>query len=144
MLNRRRIGFLGVLFGALSGILFGVLLAPAAASTAPAKTPPSIEQLAALPAFAAAELSRSGDRLAYFGKYDGHRTLIILSLTDRDQDPFVVTGENWRLNQFDWLDDNRVLLWVSIPEVRERYTSDRDAAGGRRCRQAQGADDVSA
>ncbi|MCR9276409.1 MAG: prolyl oligopeptidase family serine peptidase [Pseudomonadaceae bacterium] len=63
------------------------------------------------------ELSHDGEWLAWFGRVNNHRALVVKRVGDNQTEPFVASGEGWRLHRFDWLSDNRLLLSIGVPRA---------------------------
>lgn len=80
------------------------------------KIRPSARDLGRVPTFSQLSLSPSGAWFATFVNIRGQRTLLIENLDDKTIKPFPVTSDQWRLNWYRWLSDQRVLLSVSIPD----------------------------
>jgi len=93
-----------------------VLLWSAIAVAEDASSPPALEELAGLPVFSSPELSPDGEWLAWFGQANNSRALVVKKVKDDKNEPWLVTGSNWTLRRFDWLTDNRMLLYISIPQ----------------------------
>ncbi len=81
------------------------------------KQPPTVNEVAGLPVFDDPELSHDGEWLAWFGRANNHRALVVKRMGDNQTKPFVAQGENWTLNWFDWLSDNRLLLSIGVPRA---------------------------
>lgn len=76
----------------------------------------SVEELAALPQYAVPQLSDSGRFIAAFTAVKTQRILVVDRIDGTEAKPFLVAGDDWRLNRFEWLADDRLLLYVSIPQ----------------------------
>lgn len=81
------------------------------------KIRPTAKELGQVPTFSHLSLSPSGAWFATFVDIRGQRTLLIENLDNKTIAPFPVTSEQWRLNWYRWLADQRMLLSVSVPEA---------------------------
>lgn len=88
-----------------------------AEASATQKQPPTLNEIAGLPVFDDPQLSHDGEWLAWFGRVNNDRALVVKRVGDSQTKPFVATGENWTLHRFDWLSDNRLLLTIGVPRA---------------------------